>query len=192
MRRTLFALSLLAGAAWADSAQAQLADKLRGYSLDIEVNARHVFDGNAGGMGETINTRTIKVYVSEKGRLFDFSGASGTSARTGRTLVGAGGADVVDWGQVWSHGPIGQRWTTSGTTLVRERIYPWGRQYINIKISGDFRSCTASTQLKSTREDKKFFFFGIPNGKLIPVVDYRLTSQRCTIMHGNIFASTSI
>ena len=75
--------------------------------------------------------------------------------------------------------------------MVRERIYPWGFQYINIKLNRDFSSCTASTELKSTREDKQFFFYGIPDSKLIPVVDYRLISQRCKIMRGNIFASTS-
>ena len=182
-----YAIVMLPLLVMAQPAHAQLAETLRGYSLDVEIKARHVF-----GSGESINARTIKVYISEKGRLFDFSGASGTDARTGHTRRGAGGAQIVEWGQVWSHGPIGQRWTTSGATLIRERIYPWGRQFINIRISRDRGSCTASTNLRSSRDDRQFFFYGIPNGKIIPVIDYRQISQRCTIMRGNIFTSVDI
>ena len=192
MRGTFLALSLVAGAAYGESAQAQLADKLRGYSLEIEVNARAVYQPEGRAVSEETNTRTMKLYVSEKGRLFDFSGASGRDIRTGRLTGESRRAQVVEWGQVWTQGSVGQRWSTSGAALIRERIYPWGRQYITIAISDDRSSCSASTNLKSSRPDKKFFLYQWADNKPIEVLDYRMSSQRCTIMRGNIFTSTDV
>jgi hypothetical protein len=192
MYRIVLALSLLAVPTCGVSAQAQLADKLRGYSLEVEVNARAVYQPEGRAVSEETNTRTMRLYVSEKGRLFDFSGASGTDMRTGRLTGESRKAQVVEWGQVWTQGSVGQRWSTSGATLLRERIYPWGRQHINIAISGDRSSCSATTNLKSSRPDKKFFLYRWADNKPIEVLDYRMSSQRCTIMRGNIFTSTDV
>lgn len=191
MRTNAWVLALMAGLA-AQPAHSQLAERLRGHSLDIEVNAQSIVQSDGGSVSDEVNTRTMKLYISEKGRLFDFSGASGARTLTGSMIGKSSGARVVEWGQIWVQGSVGQKWSTSGSTLIRERIYPWGRQYINIIISADRKNCSASTYLKSSRSDKKFFLYRFSDSRPIEVIHYNMKSYRCSIMLGNIFTSVDI
>jgi hypothetical protein len=172
--------------ALAGSSEATALRDLEGMSIETAATMRYT--GQREGVTfDEVNTRSMRVYISTAGRLFDYSRVDSMGASGG----GGGsvqGSMVVRLGQRSMQGNVGQMWTLSNDGLVRTRFYPWGRQVYNIKIAKDLQSCTIEASLKSSQRDNAFFLFGWGSStKLTRIVSSEPDSGTCQIVKGNIF-----
>jgi hypothetical protein len=180
-------VNITALAALISSSEAATLKDLEGMSVDAQSTMRYT-GLREGVTFNELNTRSMRVYISTQGRLFDYSKVDSVGAFSGRVGGSNQGSTVVRVGQRWVLGNVGQMWTLSGDGLVRTRIYPWGRQVYNIKIAKDLQSCTIEASLKSSQPDNAFFLFGWGSStKLTKIVSSEPDSGSCKIVKGNIF-----
>lgn len=93
----------------APAAAAELLERLRGYSIDAQSTMR--LEGkDKGRIFHELNTRSMQIYISTAGRIFDYSKVEAVGARSGQFVGGNSGLKVVRFGEEWFLGNVGQRY----------------------------------------------------------------------------------
>jgi hypothetical protein len=163
-----------------------LADRLRGMSIEIRTSMSTI-GVNRHGQYTAPTVRAIKLYVSTKGRLFDYT-AAGYTDESGVDRLNSG-SKIVAFGERWEAGKVGQQWDVAPGGLVRTRFYPWGQQEYRISIASDLRRCAVRGTMMSTRPDGKFFFYDSHDGQPNEVLSHGVDTGSCRITRGNVFAA---
>jgi hypothetical protein len=167
-------------------AAAESLERLKGYSITAQSTMR--LEGkDKGRIFVELNTRSMQIYVSSAGRIFDYSKVEDVGARSGQFVGGNSGLKVVQLGEEWFLGNVGQRWDLSNIGLVRTRIYPWGNQIYTIRISHDLSTCVISEEMRSKLADKRFFLFQWSGHTISEVTSHETASSSCSIFRGNFF-----
>jgi hypothetical protein len=176
---TLFSLTT-------DPAAANLLERLKGYSIDAQSTMR--MEGRDKGRPfEELNTRFMKIYLSQNGRIFDFSKVEAVGARSGKPTGGNSGFKIVRLGEEWLWGNVGQRWDSYSSGLIRTRRYPWGKQIYYIAVSPNLSTCAITEEMRSALPDKRFFLFQWSGHTLSEVVSHETVASSCQIFPRNIF-----
>jgi hypothetical protein len=170
-------------------ASAQNVDQLKGYSIEAHSTILVKYSGE-DHFEE--NRRDVKIYVSEKGRIFDYSRSS-FRKQGARVDTGSGSSlRVVNFGEEWSQdgSPIQRRWDVTTGGLTRTWTYPQGlgQEILAISISGDRRSCAVARTMKSSRPDGKVFHLAWADLHPLEIVEQRVLSSTCSITQGNLLS----
>jgi len=172
------------------SAAEELLDRLKGYSIDAQSTMR--MEGRDKGRPfEELNTRFMKIYLSQTRRIFDFSKVEAVGARSGKPTGGNSGFKIVRFGEEWLWGNVGQRWDIYNSGLIRTRRYPWGKQIYYIAISSNLTTCTITEEMQSALPDKRFFLFQWSGHTISEVVSHETVASSCQIFPRNIFEDSA-
>ena len=169
---------------------AQSMDWMKGISIESSATSRQKFVNNNSF---ELNTRIFNVYISTKGHIFDYSELYGTkliaNRQPGNKFGETNQMHMAGFFDKWQMGKVTQEWVFSTDGLVRKRIYPWGEQDYYIHVSRSDMTCSTRSEIRSSRPDRKFFFYAFKDGKSIEVEKYEQYASTCKIYLKNVFSN---
>jgi hypothetical protein len=170
-----------------DSARAQNIERLSGYSIEANstISVKYL-----GSNEFEENRREVKLYISDKGRIFDYSRSSFRKEGAHADAGSNSSLRVVSFGENWSQAgsPIQRKWDLTPDGLTRTWTYPSGlwQEILAITLSGDRRTCVVTRTMKSLRPDGKVFHLAWADGHPLEIVEQHVQSNTCRITPGNL------
>jgi hypothetical protein len=171
------------------STAAQSMDWMKGISIESSATSRQKMITNNSF---ELNTRVFRIYISTEGHIFDYSELYGNTINAGKRAGNKFGdtnqMHIARFFDKWQMGSVTQEWVFSTDGLVRKRIYPWGEQDYYIRINRSDMTCSIRSEIRSSRPDRKFFFYAFKDGRPIEVENYEQYASSCKIYTNNVFS----
>jgi hypothetical protein len=185
------ALCLVLALTWRSPAMAAspLFSELRGYSFTADWTIQETeTKSNTNGGREYITTKhfTVKLYVSEKGRLFDNrnTAVNGAQRNNFSTVSSSPKAEMIYQPQVgFVSRVVPSDYDKEKTTFVRVST-------ISVTKSGDGFLCSVSARLVLRAGDQSYIFYGFDAAmqkQVYQIHSFDVTQSSCAVTKGNIF-----
>jgi hypothetical protein len=187
------AVGLLFPLVWCSSATAAspLLSELRGYSFTADWTIQETeTKPKDNGAREYVATKhfTVKLYVSEKGRLFDNrnTAVNGAQRNNFSTVSSTPQAEMIYQPQVgFVSRVIPSDYDKEKTTFVRVST-------ISVTKSADGVLCSVSAKLVLRAGDKEYIFYGFDAAmqkQVYQIHSFDVTESSCAATKGNIFSN---